>query len=112
MEKSKLSPTERPELIAIQPKFKMGQVVATPGALTALSENKMSAWTLLSRHLAGDWGTVDEHDREAKEQALQDGSRILSAYLLPDESKLWIITEAADDRGNRESTCVLTPEEY
>jgi hypothetical protein len=112
MENSNISDSELPEMIAIQPKFKMGQVVATPGALTALSENKMSAWSLLSRHLAGDWGTVDEHDREANEQAIQDGSRILSAYLLPDQSKLWIITEAADDRGNRESTCVLTPDEY
>jgi hypothetical protein len=112
MENSNLSPTEQPELIAIHPRFKMGAVVATPGALTALNKNKMSAWSLLSRHLSGDWGTVDEHDREANEQALQDGSRILSAYVLPDQSKLWVITTAADERGNRESTCVLTPEEY
>ena len=99
-------------MIAIQPKFKMGAVVATPGALEVLSENKMSAWSLLSRHLAGDYGSVDEHDRQANEQAIEDGSRILSAYVLPDQSKLWVITTAADDRGNRESTCVLTPDEY
>jgi len=99
-------------VIAIQPRFKLGQVVATPGALAALNENNMSAWSLLSRHLAGDWGMVDEHDRNANEQALQDGSRILSSYILPDQSKLWVITTAADDRGNRESTCVLTPDEY
>lgn len=99
-------------MIAIQPRFKMGQVVATPGAMAALTENKMSAWSLLSRHIAGDWGTVDEHDREANEQALEDGGRIFSVYVLPDQSKLWVITTAADDRGNRESTCVLTPDEY
>lgn len=99
-------------MIAIQPRFKLGQVVATQGALAALNDNKMSAWTLLSRHLAGDYGSVDEHDRQANEQAIEDGSRILSAYVLPDQSKLWVITTAADDRGNRESTCVLTPDEY
>jgi hypothetical protein len=112
MENENSSPTELPEMIAIQPRFKLGQVVATQGALAALNDNKMSAWTLLSRHLAGDYGSVDEHDRQANEQAIEDGSRILSAYVLPDQSKLWVITTAADDRGNRESTCVLTPDEY
>ena len=99
-------------MIAIQPRFKMGQVVATPGALAAMNDNHISAWSLLSRHVAGDYGSVDEHDRQANEQALKDGSRIFSAYVLPDQSKLWVITTAADERGNRESTCVLTPEEY
>jgi len=26
--------------------------------------------------------------------------------------KLWVITEAVSDSGNRESTCILTPDEY
>lgn len=99
-------------MIAIQPRFKLGTVVATQGALAVLSDNKMSAWSLLSRHLAGDYGSVDAHDREANEQALEDGGRIFSVYVLPDQSKLWVITTAADEQGNRESTCVLTPDEY
>ena len=52
-------------------------------------------------------------DGKLNDQAIQDGSRILSAYLLPDETKLWIITDAAvDDQGNRQATTLLLPEEY
>lgn len=39
-------------------------------------------------------------------------SRLLSAYLLKDGTKIWIITEAADDNGKREATTILLPEEY
>jgi len=36
----------------------------------------------------------------------------LSAYFLPDETKLWIITEATDDAGNRVATTFLLTDEY
>jgi hypothetical protein len=45
--------------------------------------------------------------------AVNDGSRILSAYLLPDETKIWIITDAeVDEKHNREVTTILLPEDY
>jgi hypothetical protein len=43
---------------------------------------------------------------------LHDGSRILSAYVLPTDVKIWIITEAADEKGERAATTALLPEEY
>jgi hypothetical protein len=92
--------------------FKLGQVVATPGALAALDKAGQSPWEFLSRHLAGDWGIVDEEDKAANDQAVKDGSRILSAYLLNTNEKLWIITEATDDHGQRSATTLLLPEEY
>ena len=49
----------------------------------------------------------------ATEAALKDGSRIFSAYNLPRTGeRLWIITEAEGDDGNRASTCVLLPDDY
>jgi len=38
----------------------------------------------------------------------------LSSYLLPNETKLWIITEAVmnPDTGERAATTLLLPEEY
>jgi hypothetical protein len=81
--------------------------VATPGALEALVEAGERPATLLKRHLTGDWGEVDEHDRRENERSLAEGCRLLSAYTLSTGAKLWIITEA-----DRSSTTLLLPSEY
>lgn len=100
-------------MIAVKtPLFKPGQVVATPGALDALQEAGQSVWVYLSRHIAGDYGVVDDEDKEANNEALKDGSRLLSAYILPTGIKIWLITEAEDDHGNRAATTALLPDEY
>ena len=91
----------------MKPLFDLGQVVATPGALEAFQEAGQSPAEFLSRHVRGDWGVVDEHDREANHDAVQHGDRILSAYVLTTGVKIWIITEA-----DRSSSCCLLPEEY
>jgi hypothetical protein len=87
--------------------FSLGQTVATPGALRALEESGQSPGFFLDRHVQGDWGTLDAEDWAANDQALVDGSRILSAYKTLKGVRLWIITEA-----DRSSTCCLLPEEY
>jgi len=61
----------------------------------------------LVRHIAGDWGDVDEHDYRENELSLIQGFRLLSAYTLKTGTKIWIITEA-----DRSATTVLLPEEY
>jgi hypothetical protein len=66
----------------------------------------------LSKHTAGDWGTVGQDDWKANDRALLEGSRIFSAYKLKDGTKIWIITEAVGDDGKRASTCVLLPDDY
>ena len=86
----------------------LGQVVATPGALEALADAGVFPMELLRRHHRGDWGTVDAHDKRMNDRAAKNGDeRILSAYVLTDGTKVWIITEA-----DRSSTCILLPEEY
>lgn len=94
------------------PRFQFGQVVATPGAIAALKHAEQTALELLSRHVAGDWGVVDAEDAAANDEALKDGSRILSSFLLKSGEKLWVITEAVNDDGIRTSTCLLQPQEY
>jgi len=93
-------------------RFTLGQIVATPGALEALQRNNVTGVEYLRRHASGDWGIVCEGDKQANEAALKTGARLMSAYFLPDETKLWIITEAADDEGNRSATTLLLPDEY
>jgi hypothetical protein len=87
--------------------FPLGQTVATPGALEALASAGETPLPYLARHVAGDWGELDEHDKEENESALKDGLRILSAYRLPDGTRIWVITEA-----DRSATTILLPEEY
>ncbi len=87
--------------------FNPGQVVATPGALEAMETNQCLSLDLLIRHLSGDWGTIPKEDAEANQQALEDGSRIMSGYDLANGARIWIITEA-----DRSATTFLLPEEY
>jgi hypothetical protein len=86
--------------------------VATPGALEALRAHDVTPATLLGRHLHGDWGEIDREDRGLNERALRTGERLLSVYQIGEETRIWIITEAEDDAGEREATTLLLPEEY
>jgi hypothetical protein len=88
-------------------RFKLGQVVATPGALRTLEEAGQSPLEFLSRHQAGDWGELSDEDKQENELSLREGFRILSAYRTNKSVKLWIITEA-----DRSATTILLPEEY
>jgi len=87
------------------PKFSLGLLAATPGALEALNDE--SFWPYIKRHANGDWGDVCDEDRAENELSLREGFRLLSAYHLPDGCKIWIITEA-----DRSATTILLPEEY
>lgn len=97
-----------------KPKFTLGKVVATPGALEALATAGQTPHELLARHLRGDWGDLDAEDAALNDEALknENRSRIFSAYLLKSGEKLWVITEAVGDDGHRASTCLLLPDEY
>ena len=93
-------------------KFELGQIVATPAAIEAMNSAGQNAREFLARHAKGDWGDVCPEDATANNQSLIDGSRLLSAYRLTTGEKIWLITEAADDNGNRASSTLLLPEEY
>ena len=87
--------------------FPLGRVVATPGALGALEEAGQTPLEFLARHARGDWGELDEHDRQENELSLVHGFRLLSAYSLSNGTRIWIITEA-----DRSATTLLLPSEY
>ena len=90
-----------------QPRFRLGTVLITPGAILALVEANQSALDLLERHAYGDWGELTGEDWQANEDALQEGTRLFSAYTLTTDRRLWIITEA-----DRSVTTLLLPMEY
>lgn len=86
--------------------FELGQVVATPGALEVLQEHNINPSTLLDRHITGDWGDLEQEDKDENEFSITNGYRILSAYNTPG-GRVWIITEA-----DRSATTILLPSEY
>jgi hypothetical protein len=87
--------------------FPLGQILSTPGTLKALEEAEIQPLELLNRHVVGDWGDLVDEDKDLNDQAVGEGTRILSAYVLDTGAKVWIITE-----GDRRATTLLLPEEY
>jgi hypothetical protein len=97
----------------VQPKFNLGVLLATRETVAAFERNKQTPLEFLQRHLVGDWGAdLCQEDRLLNDQAVIDGSRVLSAYRLKDGTKVWCITEAVNEHGQREATTFLLPEEY
>ncbi len=90
-----------------RPLFSLGQVVATPDALEAFAATGELITHYVAKHQCGEWGQLPPEDIRANEQALQHGARLLSAYHLRDNTKIWIWTEA-----DRSSTCVMLPSDY
>jgi hypothetical protein len=90
-----------------RPRFPLGHLVATPGALHALAEAGHSPMEFVHRHQSGDWGEVPEEDRRENEYSVEHGFRLLSAYTLRTGVRIRIITEA-----DRSATTLLLPEEY
>ena len=89
-------------------KFELGRVVMTRGVADWVEQNPpyRNLYPLLDKHIQGDWGEVDDEDKQTNNEALELGNRVLSAYTL-DGEKLWIITE-----WDRSITTILFPSEY
>ena len=94
-------------LVPMDAKFFPGVIAITPGALDAFKQTGDELQVFLDRHLRGDWGELDAHDRRVNEHALVNSLRLLSAYTLSDGTSFWIITEA-----DRSVSTFLLPSEY
>ena len=91
-----------------QPLFSPGRVLATAG----LADSGIDVMPYLRRHLAGEWGDLEEGDLRRNDYALKHGERLFSAYLLPPDedgyqAKIWIISE-----WDRSATTIMYPDEY
>lgn len=87
----------------MEPRFPLGQTVATPAAMAL----DLDLASYINRHHCGNWGDLCDEDKQANEDALVHGDRILSCYKVGGGNRIYIITEA-----DRSSTCILLPEEY
>ena len=89
-------------------KFRLGRVCMTR-KVSELVEYGLNIYQYLGRHVNGDWGDIDEGDKQQNEESVMNGGRIFSAYNLSGmpKSRLWVITEA-----DRTVTTFLLPCEY
>jgi hypothetical protein len=85
-------------------KFHPGDLFFTSGVLTNLDQDDILR--ALVRHLGGDWGEVDEHDRIHNDHAAENGGIILSVYRSRKGVKFWVKTE-----GDPSITTFLLPKE-
>lgn len=90
-----------------KPLFALGRLVSTPSATQVMETLGLSPFTLLRRHVSGDWGDLCEDDKHYNDEALTDNTRLLSAYQITEAVKIWVITEA-----DRSVTTLLLPEDY
>jgi len=91
-------------------KFPIGQIVLTRSVYewsVANGEFARFIQRSLKRHARGDWGSLCPEDRNQNEIALNNESRLFSAYEHHSLPKIWIIIEA-----DRSVTTVLFPDDY
>ena len=102
-------------MFVVNPTFALGQLVMT-GRVNDLvaDDEEFSKFVVksLNRHAKGDWGDVDDEDKQTNDYSLKAGMRVLSAYnddRFPKHgiATIWIITEA-----DRSATTILFPDEY
>ena len=88
----------------MQPRLPLGKTYATPGALAL--DVDLSVY--LRRHHCGDWGEeLCAQDKQANEDALKYGTRLLSCYRTASGDRVYVITVAG-----RDVATILLPEEY
>ncbi|WP_230847729.1 type I restriction endonuclease subunit M [Comamonas testosteroni] len=118
---SRSGAVRRMTLMSNAPRFALGQLVATPGAMELLEQTGFSALALVSRHVHGDWGDCGDEDKATNEAAVRQRMRVMSVYRLVDAEALqqtpqdkrsslptlWIITAS-----DRSVTTLLLPSEY
>jgi hypothetical protein len=88
------------------PRFTLGRTLATRGALEVMRLLGINSSKLLDRHITGDWGDLDDADKQQNELSVNERFRILSAYKVGKNENLWVITEA-----DSSVTTILLPSE-
>ena len=74
------------------PRFLLGRLIATPGALNAFAATGENPIDYIVRHMNLDPGALGADDLLQNLRAVREGMRVFSAYELRDGTRIWIIT--------------------
>jgi hypothetical protein len=91
----------------LSPRFTVGWLILTPGALFALVEAQEDPRDFIHRHLIGDWGDAGPAEWAANEYAVRHGGPLFSVYHTRHGRTLWVRTEAS-----RYATMILLPQAH
>lgn len=86
-------------------RFELGRILLSRGFSSDVHYDEF--FRALVRHMGGDWGDPGDHVREANDNAVRDGGRILSRYVTREGTVFWVITEH-----DRSATTFFLPHEY
>lgn len=86
--------------------FPLGKIIITTGIMKLIRNKKYLLYPFIDKHSKGNWGYICNKDKEANNQALINGERLISSYIF-DNIRIDIITEH-----DRSSTTILLNEEY
>jgi hypothetical protein len=89
------------------PRFPLGRLFVTPGAIEALEESGETPQEFINRHARLEQGDLCDEDHAENLFSVDKALRIFSAFKTSRGVKIWCITEA-----DRSSTTVLLPSEY
>lgn len=84
--------------------FDLGNIVTTKSIADSVEPSKIAS--MIRNHITGDFGVLCNEDIEANQDAIKNGERVLSAYMV-NGKKVYIITE-----WDRSYTTVLYADEY
>jgi len=92
----------------MKPLFHSGRRLMTSAVASTIDPGYLAI--LMTRHLEGDWGELDDFDYGQNELALRTkGDRIMSVYECP-QGAVWIITDCVNTA--EAITTVLLPSDY
>src|SRR5436309_1531474 len=66
---------------------------------------------LLAFHAGGEWGDLNDQDKQANELAVKTGARIFSRFVVEGKA-IYVITDTASEDGIRSTTAILLEGEY
>lgn len=87
------------------PKFALGDVVLTSGALGKLKQTDVKI--AIARHGNGDWGELEPAERRENDERVEKGGALAPIYRDTKGVRFYVLTES-----DRSTTTVLVPEEY
>ena len=99
--------------VSFSSRFTSGPLHITAGLKVVADESERHAFELHSamrRHLAGDWGDLDQDDKNANEHDIIEGAgRLLSKYMVGGEP-IYVATYICEDALQNYTIAMLTSE--
>lgn len=90
--------------------FEFGKITVTSAVYERMQRDAVFAVFVndsLEKFISCEWGDLCEDDKQVNEDALKHGDRLFGSYIMNEDTKIFIITEA-----DRSVTTVLFPSDY